>query len=67
MFSDPLRLADAINNPRFHAGNQVVLNHGPHKYMRGTFLNLTSDAEWAAIQEPDGVISNHPVEWMSAC
>jgi hypothetical protein len=64
MFSDPIRIADAINNPRFHAGDEVVLAEGPHKYVRGTFLRLRDDVEWAEIQEPNGTISKHPVEWM---
>jgi hypothetical protein len=58
MFSDPLRIADAVDNPKFRAG--------PHKYMRGVFLNLNNDVEWAAIQETNGAISSHPVEWMIA-
>jgi hypothetical protein len=64
MFSDPARIADAIENPRFRAGDHVVLAEGPHKFVRGTFLHLKDDVEWAAIQESNGQISNHPVEWM---
>jgi hypothetical protein len=64
MLSDPIRIADAINNPSFHAGDQVVLAEGPHKYVRGIFLRLKNDVEWAAIKEANGAISSHPVEWM---
>src|SRR6185312_4582698 len=65
MLSDPIRIADAINNPRFHPGDEVVLAEGPHKYVHGIFLRLKEDVEWAAIKEANGAISSHPVEWMS--
>jgi hypothetical protein len=64
MFSDPKRTADAINNPRFHPGDHVVLAEGPHKYTSGTFLSLREDVEWANIRESTGAVSMHPVEWM---
>ncbi len=66
MFSDPLRVADAINNPRFRPGDHVMLIHGPHKFTRGMFLNLKPDVEWAAIEESSGTIRAHPVEWMQS-
>lgn len=64
MFSDPNRIADAINNPKFHAGDQVVLAKGPHKYTRGTFLSLRDDVEWGGIRESSGALRIHPIEWM---
>ena len=64
MLSDPIRIADAINNPTFHVGDEVVLAQGPHKYVHGIFLRLKNDVEWAAIKEANGAISRHPVEWM---
>jgi hypothetical protein len=66
MFSDPIRISDAINNPKFRPGDAVVLAHGPHKYERGIFLKLKEDVEWAAVQEQNGTISSHPVEWMES-
>lgn len=66
MFSDPIRAADAINNPKFHAGDAVVLASGPHKYVHGIFLNLKDDVEWAAIRESNGTVNSHPVEWMES-
>ena len=66
MFSDPIRTADAIANPKFHSGDVVVLTHGPHKYVHGIFLNLKEDVEWAAIREPSGTVNSHPVEWMES-
>jgi hypothetical protein len=64
MFSDPNRIAEAIDNPKFHPGDHVVLAEGPHKYTRGTFLNLKEDVEWAAIRESNGAVNSHPVEWL---
>ena len=64
MFSDPIRIADAINNPKFHRGDQVILAEGPHKYTRGTFLSLRDDVEWGNIRESSGALSIHPIEWM---
>jgi hypothetical protein len=64
MFSDPNRIAEAINNPKFHPGDHVVLAEGPHKYTRGTFLSLKEDVEWAAIRESNGAVNRHPVEWL---
>jgi hypothetical protein len=61
---DPIRIADAINNPKFHPGDEVILVEGSHKFVRGKFLKLKEDVEWAAIEEPGGKISSHPVEWM---
>jgi hypothetical protein len=64
MLSDPMRIGDAINNPTFHAGDEVVLAEGPHKYVHGTFVRLKDDVEWAAIKQANGAVSSHPVEWM---
>ena len=64
MFSDPNRIAEAIDNPKFHPGDHVVLAEGPHKYTRGTFLSLKEDVEWAAIRESNGAVNSHPVEWL---
>jgi hypothetical protein len=66
MLSDPIRIADAINNPKFHAGDEVILAEGPHKYVRGVFLTLKEDVEWAAIKEANGTVNSHPVEWMTS-
>src|SRR4051794_23710538 len=65
MLSDPVRIADAINNATFVAGDEVVLSQGPHKYKQGIYLGLKDDVEWAAIEESNGTVSSHPVEWMS--
>ena len=64
MFSEPSRIADAINNPRFHSGDRVILAKGPYKYTRGIFLALKQDVKWAAIRESNGVANSHPVDWL---
>lgn len=64
MLSDPIRISDAINNAMFHAGDEVVLAEGTHKYVHGIFLRLKDDVKWAAIKEANGAVSSHPVEWM---
>ena len=64
MLSDPIRIADAINNPKFHAVDEVVLAEGPHRYVHKVFLGLKEDVEWASIKEASGAVNSHPVEWM---
>jgi hypothetical protein len=65
MLSNPVRIASAINNPTFRAGDEVVLVEGPHKYVHGVFIELKDDVEWASIKESNGTVSNHPIAWMS--
>jgi len=64
MLSDKTPTADAITYTTFQAGDAVILAEGPRKYVRGTFLNLKPDVNWAAVKEPNGVVSSHPVKWM---
>jgi hypothetical protein len=64
MLSDPIRVAQLIEHPRFRVGDRIVLADGPHKFVRGTFLHLNDDVEWASIEQSDGQIRSHPVEWM---
>lgn len=64
MLTDKTRTAAAMNPMTFRAGDPVILAEGPRKYVRGTFLNLKPDVNWAAVKEPNGVVSSHPVKWM---
>lgn len=64
MLNDPARVAEAIRNCRFRAGNPVVLSQGPHKFVHGKFVHLNQDVEWASIEQSDGTVRSHPVEWM---
>lgn len=66
MFSDPILIADAMNNPKFYPGEAVILAGGPHKYVHGIFLGLQEDVEWGAVQESSGAVNSHPVEWMQS-
>jgi hypothetical protein len=66
MLSNPIQIAEAINHPKFHQGDEVILAEGPHKYMRGIFVSLKEDVEWASVREANGAINSHPVEWMSS-
>ena len=66
MLTDPTRIADAITNPKFRAGDEVFMSEGPHKYVHGQFLALKDDVEWGSIKESNGTVSSHPVEWMSS-
>ena len=62
MLNNKTRIADATM--AFCTGDAVILAEGPHKYVRGTFLNVKPDVNWAAVKEPNGVVNNHPVKWM---
>lgn len=64
MLHNPVRVAEAIRNCRFRAGDAVVLSQGPHKFVAGKFLHLNEDVEWASIEQSDGILRSHPVEWM---
>lgn len=64
MLSDPIRVAQLIEHPRFRTGDQIILRDGPHKFVSGTFMHLNDDVEWASIEQSDGQIRSHPVEWM---
>lgn len=47
-----------------HAGAEIFVAEGPHKGVRGIFLGLEDQLEWAAIEETDGAVSRHPVAWL---
>jgi hypothetical protein len=48
----------------FQKGEAVVLARGSHPGTSGVFLQLREDPAWADIQESDGDIRSHPVEWL---
>ena len=48
----------------FQKGEPVVLARGSYPGTRGVFLQLRADPAWADIQESDGEIRSHPVEWL---
>ena len=50
--------------PGFHEGEAVVLARGSYQGTTGVFLRLREDPAWADIQESDGAVRSHPVEWL---
>ena len=64
MLSNPAQIAEIRAHPPFQAGDEIVLNSGPHKFLCGKFVALKDDVEWASMEEPNGDVSSHPVEWM---
>jgi hypothetical protein len=55
---------DAIPNTLFKKGDSVLLFKGPNVYRTGTFAALRKDSKWADIEEHDGILRPHPVEWL---
>jgi hypothetical protein len=49
---------------KFHVGDKVVLVEDPHKYVHGAFMGLKDDLEWATVEQANGALRSHPVEWM---
>jgi hypothetical protein len=49
---------------KFLAGDEVVLARGSHVGTPGVFVAYRADVKWADIAERDGIIRNHPVEWL---
>ena len=49
----------------FHAGDEVVLAEGTYQGTPGVFVRFRADPKWADIREPNGVIREHPVEWLA--
>jgi len=48
----------------FQEGEAVVLARGSYQGTPGVFLHLKEDPAWADIQESNGAIRSHPVEWL---
>ena len=55
----------AVGSPAFRAGDEVVLAAGTYQGTPGIFLRLRADPKWADIQERDGSVQSHPVEWLA--
>jgi hypothetical protein len=49
----------------FPQGDQVVMTGGPYWGTSGTFLRLRSDANWADLEEPSGIVRCHPLACIS--
>jgi hypothetical protein len=49
----------------FRMGDAVViLYQGLYHGMPGRFLGLREDANWADIEERDGLVRSHPMLWL---
>jgi hypothetical protein len=48
----------------FREGDPVVLAEGPYQGSPGVFLRLREDANWAEINEGNGIRRPHPVIWL---
>ena len=42
----------------------MVLFKGSNVGTPGTFVDLRQDRKWADIEEQDGIVRQHPVEWL---
>jgi hypothetical protein len=51
--------------PAFRTGDEVVLVSGSYQGTPGVFLRLRQDPKWADIEERNGKIRSHPVEWLA--
>ena len=51
-------------NISFKKGDPVVLFKGPNVSRPGIFAALRKDSKWADIEEHDGILRSHPVEWL---
>ena len=48
----------------FVRGEYVVLAEGTYQGTLGVFLQLRPDTHWADIEETNGVIRSHPMQWL---
>jgi len=53
-----------MTKKEFARGERVVLAGGTYQGTRGVFLQLRPDVHWADIEETNGVIRSHPIEWL---
>jgi hypothetical protein len=49
---------------QFVRGEQVVLAEGTYQGTCGVFLQLRPDIRWADIEERNGAIRSHPMQWL---
>jgi hypothetical protein len=49
----------------FHEGDAICMAKGSYQGTLGIFMCLRSDPAWADLQEPNGLVRAHPVEWMA--
>jgi hypothetical protein len=49
----------------FCEGDEVVLAEDSYQGTPGLFVRLRADPKWADIKECNGVVREHPVEWLA--
>lgn len=50
---------------QFRAGDSIVVLHdGRYNGMAGRFVGLRNDPNWADIEQSNGLIRSHPVQWL---
>jgi len=53
-----------MTKEEFVRGQRVVLAEGTYQGTCGVFLQLRPDVHWADIEETNGVVRPHPIEWL---
>ena len=48
----------------FREGDEVELIAGSYQGTLGVFVGLGGDVKWADIEERNGIVRCHPVEWL---
>jgi hypothetical protein len=54
-----------MTNTIFQKGEAVVLFKGSNVGTPGIFVDLRRDRKWADVEEQDGIVRQHPVEWLT--
>lgn len=49
----------------FENGDLVFLAKGTYAGTRGTFLNPRPDTKWADVREDNGIVREHPLDWLA--
>ena len=49
----------------FHKGEKVILTKGTYQGTCGIFLAYKDDKNWADIEETDGAVRSHPLDWLA--
>jgi DNA-binding response OmpR family regulator len=58
------RPGGSMAEKEFVRGEPVELAEGTYQGTRGIFLQLRPDIRWADIEETNGVIRSHPMQWL---
>jgi hypothetical protein len=59
------RITATVAHPQFRPGDSiVVLCEGRYNGIAGRFVGLRDDPNWAEIEQSDGLIRSHPVQWL---